>query len=350
MDISPDQRKACHGLVLILVLSLLVSSCSKVASLNETAYVVPEKLKLKSSTAQASRVVAELKSSERVTIVERANADDGVPWARVKGGGGEAGWAEARFFVKENVVDESRNIALGIKDTQTQAVGKSKATLKLRLTPDRLDDSNVATLLPSGTTLEIVGRERKPKPAALTPETESDTVATKNSQDGNATIKYDDWLLVRLKDYAVLPAGWIYGGSVGLEIPPDIIYFVSSGRRITGWQKIATVPGDDSKSGDHFLVLERKIFNANEEVDFDRVKVLAYDPASRNYTTPFREEVQGRYPVRLKMVGTRGEFQLRVIDKNNQLQTVIYEIEMLDGGKVKVTQRGKSRENAKRTE
>jgi hypothetical protein len=128
---------------------------------------------------------------------------------------------------------------------------------------------------------------------------------------------------------------------VELDVPPEIVYFVSAGRRIAGWQKIGTLTGDNSKSGDHYLVLERKTFGPDEGVDFDRVKVLAYDPASRNYSTPFREDVQGRFPVVLKMQGTRGAFQLIVIDKDKQPQRLDYGIEMLEGGRVKVTKPAK---------
>ena len=115
----------------------------------------------------------------------------------------------------------------------------------------------------------------------------------------------------------VLPAGWIYGGSVGLEIPPEILYYSSSGRRITGWQMIATVKGDDGKTGEHYLVLERKVQGVDEGVDFDRVKVLAYDPESRDHYKEFSEDVMGRFPITLKMAGTRGQFQLIKIDKTN---------------------------------
>jgi hypothetical protein len=73
------------------------------------------------------------------------------------------------------------------------------------------------------------------------------------------------------------------------------------------------------------------------------VKVLAYDPASREYTTPFREDVSGRFPVNLSMEGTRGRFKVPVIDKNNESKIVTYDIEVLDGGKVKVTRAGDSK-------
>src|SRR5262249_26462229 len=150
-------------------------------------------------------------------------------------------------------------------------------------------------------------------------------------------VKYDDWYKVRLKDYSVLPAGWIYGGSVELEVPPEIFYFVSTGREIVGWHKIGTVTGEDSRSGENFLALPRQISRAGEKVRFDRMKVLAYDPVTRNYSTPFREDVTGRFPVSMKMEGTRGHFQIITLDKNGQTQKLTYNVEMLQGGKVKVT-------------
>ena len=315
---------------IILSLPAILTSCTQGSLQDEKAIVVPEKLKLRNSTALAGRVVGELKGGDQVTITDHETAEDGDTWVNVKGPGGETGWIKTLNLVKRDTVEKSRRLADEIKDIPTQAVGKSKATLKLRLSPDRSDDDNVATTLATGTALEIVGRERKPRPATIEGKSEG-------KEDSNSTVKYDDWYKVRLKDYSVLPAGWIYGGSVELEVPPEIFYFVSSGREIVGWQKIGTVTGEDSKSGDHFLALERKNSSSAEGVDFDRMKVLAYDPSTRNYTTPFREDVAGRFPVTLKMQGTRGQFQVITLDKNGKPLTQTYSVEMLEGGKVKVT-------------
>lgn len=322
--------QSCFSVIPIISISVFLASCSQASLLNEKAFVVPEQLKLKSSTAPASRVVGELKSGDEVLVIGRVSSGDGTAWSQVKAPGVETGWVESFHLVKGEIVTQSRKIADEIKDTPTQAIGKSKARLKLRLTPDRTSDDNVATMLPSGTTLEIVARERKPRPATLDARSET----APEAQDPK--VRYDDWYKVRLKDYAILPAGWIYGGSVELDVPPEIVYFGSAGRRITGWQKIGTVTGDDSKTGDHYLALERKILGADERIDFDRIKVLAYDPYSRNYSTPFREDVQGRFPIILKMEGTRGRFRLIVIDKGGQEQELVYGIEMLEGGKVRV--------------
>lgn len=324
--------------VAVLIL-IFFSSCSKVSLINETAYVIPEKLKVRSAVAEASRTVGELSGGDKVTVSDRARSEDGSNWSKINGPAGQSGWVETKNLVKEEIVEQSRKIAEELSGIPAQAIGKSKASLKLRLSADRASDDNVATLLPSGTMLEILARDRKPRPgnlpAAQTPAPDKGS-RDKNSSEANA-VRYDEWFKVRLKDYAVLPAGWIYGGSVELDIPGEILYFASTDRKIVGWQKIATLKGDDSKSGDHFLVLERKLFKADDRADFDRVKVLAYDPRTRNYGTPFRDEVLGRFPVILKMEGTRGGFSIDAIDQGGQQQKREYAIEMLDGGRVKVT-------------
>src|SRR5262249_48302694 len=152
---------------IIFSLSAFLISCSQGSLNNDKAFVVPERLKLRSSTAQAARIVGELKSGDQVTVTDRENAEDGDNWSEVKGPNGESGWIKSLNLVKQEIVEKSRKIADEIKDVPTQAVGKSKATLKLRLSPDRANDDNVATMLPMGTPLEIVGRERKPRPAAI---------------------------------------------------------------------------------------------------------------------------------------------------------------------------------------
>ena len=329
------------AMVLCVAFLMLTVSCSKTATLNEIAYAVPEKLKLRSSTAQASRVIGELKTGDRITIIGRIKSEDGTPWVNIKSAEGLTGWAESRYFVKEEIVNKSRQMAEEIRGIPTQGLGKSKATLKLRLTPDRTNDENVATTLPSGTALEIVARDRKPRPASIDAKSDAKSeggqASGQSGKGADADVKYDSWFQVRLKDYAVLPAGWIYGGSVELDVPGEIIYFVSTGRKIMGWQKLGTVQGDDNRSGEHYLVMERKAFGADERADFDRIKVLAYDPATRNYNTPFRDEVLGRFPVKLEMNGQQGKFTVSVIGKDDQKQEVEYAVELLSGGKVKVT-------------
>lgn len=320
---------------LLLAVIPAALGCSLAGPLNEKAYVGPEKLRLRSSTAQAARATDELKGADPVTITDRVEAEDGVIWVEVRGPGDEKGWAEARFFVRAELVEAARRIVDQHRNIQTQALGRSRAPLKLRLTPDRSSEENVANLLPAGALLEIIGRERRPRPASkgsIVSELEGESVESAGNES-----RSDDWLLVRVRDFSVVPAGWIYGGSVGIEVPPEIIYFVSDGRRITGWQKIGTVTEEDGRTADNYLVLEERTNGAKPEFDFDRVKVLAYDPATRNYNTPFREDLSGRYPLTLNMNGSRGTFELKAADKTGQIRQLSYQIEMLEALRIRVT-------------
>jgi hypothetical protein len=333
----PTNRWLLFGLSLLVTVFNACSSAKNVLS-NDTAYVAPEKMRLRSSTAEAARVVGEVKSGDQVSILERKN-EGNTAWANVSGPGGTTGWIENRYLVKQEIVTASSKIADELREIPTQAIGKSKATLKLRLTPDRSNDDNVAFPLPAGTTLEIVARERRPRPekleAAAKPATAQGNPSASPTPSGP---KYDEWFKVRLPNYSIVPAGWIYGGSIELEVPGEISFFLSTGRRMTGWQKIGSVTDDTNQSHDSFLVSEKNTFEADERGDFDRIKILAYDPKRREYGTPFREDVLGRFPVVLKMEGSRGQFSITAIDKKDgQASGVSYAVELLEGGKAKVT-------------
>src|SRR5262245_54175383 len=213
-------------LIVVAACSLLAgASCKSGASGGSQATVVPERVKVFNSTAEVSHVVGELKSGDKVLVVSKA-AEQGKHWVGVKAADGLTGSMDPRYLANQEVVNQSQKLAQSVKDTPIQASGRSKAALKLRLTPDRTNDDNVAILLPSATPLEIVGRERRPRPALQTDNKEGDDAST---------TRYDDWYEVRLKDNPVLPAGWIYAGSVELDIPPEIVYYVSGARRIVGW-------------------------------------------------------------------------------------------------------------------
>ncbi|MBI1763204.1 MAG: SH3 domain-containing protein [Acidobacteria bacterium] len=302
---------------------------------NETAFVAPEKIRLRSSTAEAARTVGELKSGDQVTITER-KSEGNTAWANINGPGGVSGWVESKTLVKQAIVDAAQKIASEIQDIPTQAVGKSKARLKLRLTPDRNNDDNVAFELSAGAVLDIVARERQPRPEKLS----AQQTAPANTAGNNAAAagpKFDDWYKVRIKNLAIAPAGWIYGGSVELDVPGDIAFFTSTGQRITGWQKIGSTQDEQNQTKEHYLVAEKQLFGGDERLDFNRLKVLAFDPKRREYYTPFREDVSGRFPIRVKLDDKRGSFQVTALDKANQSHPIDYTFEFVENGRPKVT-------------
>ncbi len=316
----------------LLITSL--SACSESGAGRETALVATDRLGLRSSTAKVSRVVAELRLGDRVTILERVE-DGGINWAKLRAPDGRTGWVETRYLVSEETVERSRRLADSIKLIPPQAIGRLKATLRLRLTPDRERDDNIAILLPSGTTVEITGRERRPR--VLSSEVKESLESTAERTGGTESTRFDEWYQVRLPDNPLLPAGWIYAGSIELAVPPEISYYASSGRRIVGWQKLGTARDLEEHAGDHYLVLERRIFNANEQADFDRIKVLAYDPGARDYSTPFREDVTGQLPVRLSLEGKRGQFQITALDKDGTTRLLDYTVEITEDNRIRIT-------------
>jgi uncharacterized protein YgiM (DUF1202 family) len=316
--------------LLVCVAALTACSSSGGGGTNERAFVGPEKVRLRSSTAEAARTVGEVKSGDEVTVTERKN-EGNTAWANIDGPNGASGWVESQYLVKGEIVQASQKIAEEIRNTPTQAIGKSKARLKLRLTPDRGTEDNVAYMLSAGTVLEIVARDRKPRPEKLDQRTEANPAATSSGP------KYDDWYQVRLKNFAIVPAGWIYGGSVELDIPGDITFFTSTGRRITGWQKIGSTQDEQNQTKEHYLVAEKQLFGADDRLDFDRLKVLAFDPKRREYYTPFREDVRGRFPISVQATGSKGQFQVIAFDKANQPHPVDYTFEFVENGRPKIT-------------
>ncbi len=330
----------CDGgfrLIALLIFAaclLPLAACSHGETSSQMAVVVPERLTLYSTTAKVKREVAELRSGDRVTVLERAE-DGGVNWVKLSGPNGQTGWTKAQHLVSQEIVDRSRKIADEIRETAAQAIGSPNDSLKLRLTPDRSTEDNVITMLPSGTLLEIVDRERRPRPALTDAKAATQPVA--DVKDGEAqNTKYDEWYKVRVKDNALLPAGWIYASSVKLAVPGEITYYASSGRKIVGWQKIGTARDDEGRAGDHYLVLERWALLSDDKGDFSRIQVMAYDPKSRDYYVPFREDVAGRLPVTLKMEGSRGTFRVQALDKDGHIHPLDYTIETLEGGKLRV--------------
>src|SRR4030095_17031408 len=101
---------------IILSLPALMASCSQVSTPDEKAFVVPERLRLKSSTAQVARSVGELKSGDQITVVDRANAEDGESWSQVEGPNGESGWIRSVNLVKREIVERERQSGGGMKD------------------------------------------------------------------------------------------------------------------------------------------------------------------------------------------------------------------------------------------
>ena len=232
----------CYAFFILTACVLSLSGC-KSTLLGEPAVVVPERMEVRNSTARASRPIGNLKRGDQVKIVERTTEGD-VNYVRIQGPEGLDGWASLTNLVTQVNLEKAREMAVSIAGIPVQAACRSGSSIKLRLTPERISDENVLVILPAGTSFEIYDRETRPKaadPKAAEKEAKEAVAAAakpapKSGDTNSSGANYEIWYKVKPKDNPLIPAGYAYGGSVELDVPQEIAYFMQPDRKIVGWQ------------------------------------------------------------------------------------------------------------------
>ena len=329
----------------VFVLPLLILGCSTLASKSSTGVIVARRAQIRSSTAVVAADLLQVNRGDIIDILESTDVADPSDntrkerWLRVKARDEDAteGWIEARNVMPEDVLEEARKLAEQDKDIPAQASGQLRASSNLRLTPDRSDNENIMMRLDSGSSFEIVGWKRVPKPKS------SDTIETDvapkagSAQQGSArpgrqgeeSTEEEEanelWYKVRLPPNASpAPAGWIYGKQVELAVPSDIIFY-RTGREFVAWQRL---DGEtkDSNSADKdagregkpgsWMILEKSSTNRQhgvDEPDFDRIYVLGYDKRNQEHYTAYRSpDLRGYLPARVEGHGDNKSFTIRL--------------------------------------
>jgi hypothetical protein len=333
---------------LVLLLPLVLLGCSTLASKNTTGVVVANRAQIRSSTAVVAADLLQVNRGDAVDILESTDVSDPSDnskkerWLRVKARDDDKteGWIEARNVMPEDVLLESQKLADEDKDIPAQAGGQLRASSNLRLTPDRSGNENIMMRLDSGSSFEIVGWKRVPKPKSS--EAIETDVAPKagSAQQGSARSNRQDqesneeeetnelWYKVRLSPTASpAPAGWIYGKQVELSVPSDIIFY-RTGREFVAWQRL---DGDskDNSAGDKdagreakpgsWLILEKSSGNQAhtvDEPDFDRIYVLGYDKRNQEHYTAYRSpDLRGYLPAKIEGHGDNKSFTIRLQEK-----------------------------------
>lgn len=331
------------SLFVICALVLSLSAC-KNTLLGETAFVVPEKMEVRSSTARASRPIGNLKRGDQVTIVERTTEGD-VNYVRIQGPEGLDGWAMSTNLVTLANLDKAKEMAATIVGIPVQAECRSGSSIKLRLTPDRTNDENVLVILPNGTSFEIYDRETRPKaadPKAAEKDAKEAAAATakptKSGDPSTQGAKYEIWYKVKPKENPLIPAGYIYGGSVELDVPQEIAYFMHPTRRIVGWQRLGAVKDDRGQENHHFVIFQKAYNQADEKSDFDYFQIVGFDAKNKSvsYYNVMRKELRGTFPVTVKIEEKRASFQFKALDNSNTETPVEFSLLTDDKGRVKV--------------
>lgn len=361
----------------VFVLGLSLTGCSTLAKKNDTGVVVSRRAEIRSSTAVVAATLLVVARGDQVDILDTSTVPDtGEKWLRVKARNEESteGWIEARNIMPESVLDSSRKLSEEDKETPGQATGQLHASSNLRLTPDRSSNDNIMMKLDSGSTFEIVGWKRVPKPKSS--ETiESDTApkpgsgqtsSPKGRKDIDSEKEPEEpnelWYKVRL-DPAIspAPAGWIYGKQVELTVPSDIIFY-RSGREFVAWRRLDDEPSEESDAGNRgvqketkpgsWVILEKSSSSQPhklEEPDFDRIYVLGYDKHNQEHYTGYRSpDLKGYLPLRVEGKALNKTFTVRVKDDNEQLKDVQYSLYRDDRGVLRVASPGEIPKTKKR--
>src|ERR1041385_5809140 len=256
------------GLLLFAV--AFAGGCKTLAKQSNTGVVVARRAQIRSSTAVVAADLLVVSRGDAIDILDYQDVQDPTDnskkerWLRVQAHDEEntEGWIESRNVMPDDVLQASKKLADEDKDIPAQATGQLRASSNLRLSPDRAGNDNIMMRLDSGSSFDIVGWKRVPKPKS-SEAIESDVAPKPGTvQQGQNRSKESDeenepeetnelWYKVRLSvQSSPAPAGWIYGKQVELTVPSDIIFY-RTGREFVAWQRLDNESTEDnSKSKD----------------------------------------------------------------------------------------------------
>lgn len=357
--------------ILLFISILAVVGCSTLAQHSGSGVVVARRAQIRSSTAVVAADLLQVTRGDQVDILDSVDVTDPNDntrkerWLRVRGHDEDTteGWIESRNVMPQDVLDSSKKLAAEDEGIPAQATGQLRASSNLRLTPDRSGNENIMMRLDSGSSFDIVGWKRIPKPKS-SEAIESDVApkagsaqqgnakSTRQSEDENEPEETNElWYKVRLPAAtSPAPAGWIYGKQVELSVPSDIIFY-RTGREFVAWQHLdgdvkntaATNDKDvarEAKPGS-WLILEKSSSNQPhtlDEPDFDRIYVLGYDKRNQEHYTAYRSpDLKGFLPAKVEGQGDSKTFTLRLLEDDGPPKTVQYSLYKDARGVLKVT-------------
>lgn len=366
-------------ILFICAVAGLMVGCDTIAGLkSDTGVVIARRAQIRSSVAVVAGDFVEVSRGDVIDILDSDTAENGEKWLLVRAHDVDntEGWIEARNVMPQDVLDKARQLAEEDKNIPPQARGQLRASSNLRLTADRSIKDNILMKLESGSSFEIVGWKRVPKPKE-TETTESDDAPRAGSVQQNSARRatdadaekepeeaYELWYKVRLSpSVSPAPAGWVYGKQVELSVPSDIIFY-RTGREFVAWSRLddeATESATgapknkdaakEEKPGS-WVILEKSSAGGPpkpDEPDFDRIYVLAYDKYRQEHYTAYRSpDVKGFLPLRVDGQGDSKTFSVRIAGDDGQPKEAKYSVSKDDRGILKVTSPGDAVRDRKR--
>jgi hypothetical protein len=311
----------------------------------EVRYVMPATLPLMDSPAEVRGQIGELHARERVEVFSSTRN-----WARVRTAGGRQGWVELKSLLDADTFEAGERLFEQVSRVAAQARGNLATDSTLRLDPSR--DGAILGGVAAGQTVEIIARRVVARPLALT---EKPTEASGEPEPPREPGR-DVWYLVRQKDQA----GWLIGRTVSLAIPPELGAYAQS-FNVVAWIVLNRV-ADNGTKVPQYVIADR---GENQDVDFDRIRVLTWWAARGHYSISFVEsKLQGYFPILSGSANGMPTFRLRLVDDRGRkfqkayalFDTVVRPLGSVDGwesvalpsGPEKRPARGRERRRASR--
>lgn len=365
-----SERKTNYLMVLfICAIAGAIAGCSTLAGkINNTGVVIARRAQIRSSTAVVAADLVEVNRGDVLDIMDSETVEN-EKWLFVRAHDIEntEGWLEARNVMPQEVLDKARKLAEEDKDIPPQATGQLRAGSNLRLSPEYSNSENILMKLETGSSFEIIGWKRVPKPkGAETKESDDAPKAGSVQQNSGRKAKdadaekepeeaYELWYKVRLApSVSPVPAGWVYGKQVELSVPSDIIFY-RTGREFVAWRRLDddtsasnNAPKDkdaakEEKPGS-WVILEKGSSTGSrgpDEPDFDRIYVLGYDKYRQEHYTAYRSpDIKGFFPLRVEGQGDNKTFSVRIQGDDGQPKEAKYALYKDDRGILKVSSQG----------
>jgi hypothetical protein len=333
----------------LLAVSLATGGCifSHEKPIDE-GVVRSEQADVYSSTALVALKVATVKRGDVVDIMRREavtgpTSTENWLMIRLRDDADTSGWIEARHVVTEAVVKKTEEVA---GNDAALARGRLKVNQTLRLSAGR--DADGAAVLGRGTEFDIVGKtqlrskpEKTNKSAAS--DNGADTADEPDEPDDDDDTQTEVWYRVRLDQGSIIRGGWLLGQSVSLEVPDEILHLEGEGRRFVAWQvvgsvtdvKLAETDPANAKRNQYVTFMRRS--NAPDDVDFERIYCLFWDPDAHTYYAPYVDsDLRGVFPISQREEGGRTIVSLNVLDDQNKPQKVELEVVPTDKGRLNV--------------
>ena len=272
----------------------------------EVAYVLPSSATVVDTPAEVRLEIAQVKSDEKVQVLDRTHN-----WAQVRLADGKTGWIELKDLLDSGTYERGQQVIRDMVKNPAQAAGHTTGEINLHLEPSRT--SPELALLEPDEHVEIFGRrwaERATRDAQApaTPETKDEAAPGSSVRDA--------WYLIRAGGHG----GWVLGRFVTLDVPADISVF-AQGVNTVAWVVLNRV-NDNGRKVPQYLVADRM---GTQEADFTHIRVFTWWSKNQHYVTAYVESnLNGYFPILVSQVDGKPQIRLRLVDKSGRKFQKVY--------------------------